>query len=38
MGINDSFGQSGEASDLAKYYKIDTESIIEAVIKSISKN
>ncbi|MEI7689110.1 MAG: transketolase C-terminal domain-containing protein [Candidatus Nomurabacteria bacterium] len=37
MGINDSFGQSGEANDLAKYYKIDTESIIDSVIESINK-
>lgn len=33
MGINDSFGQSGEPIELAKYYKFDVDSIIETVNK-----
>jgi len=35
MGINDSFGQSGEPNELARHYKIDTESIVDTVIKNI---
>ena len=33
MGINDSFGISGNAEELLKYFKIDKDSIIENVIK-----
>ena len=33
MGINDSFGISGKAEELLKYFKIDKDSIIENVIK-----
>jgi len=29
MGINDSFGKSGKAEELMKYFKIDSEAIIE---------
>jgi transketolase len=38
MGINDSFGQSGESSELARYYKIDIESIIETIKKLVIGN
>ena len=38
MGINDSFGQSGEPNELAKNYKIDSESIIEVINKLILSN
>ncbi len=31
MGIKNMFGQSGTPSELMKYYKIDTESIIETI-------
>ena len=33
MGINDTFGESGKAEELMKYFGIDKDSIIEAVIK-----
>lgn len=33
MGINDTFGTSGNAEELLKYYKIDSEAIIEKIIK-----
>ena len=33
MGINDSFGISGNAEELLKYFKIDKDSIIENIIK-----
>ncbi|MFA6386264.1 MAG: transketolase C-terminal domain-containing protein [Candidatus Paceibacterota bacterium] len=33
VGIKDQFGQSGKPDELAKYYKIDTDSIIEAILK-----
>lgn len=36
VGIKDKFGQSGNPEELAKYYEIDTESIINA-IKNILK-
>ena len=35
IGIKDSYGQSGTPEELAKHYKIDTDSIIEAVRKNI---
>ncbi|NVN97239.1 transketolase family protein, partial [Candidatus Nomurabacteria bacterium] len=35
IGINDKFGQSGTASELAKHYKINKESIIEIIKKNI---
>lgn len=31
MGINDSFGKSGKAQKLMKYFKIDAESIVEKI-------
>lgn len=33
VGIKDRFGQSGTPEELAKYYKIDTDSIIESIYK-----
>lgn len=33
VGIKDKYGQTGTPEELAKYYKIDTDSIIEAVRK-----
>lgn len=33
MGINDTFGMSGKAEELLKYFKIDSDSIIEKIIK-----
>ncbi|MFA7000023.1 MAG: transketolase C-terminal domain-containing protein [Candidatus Paceibacterota bacterium] len=33
VGVKDQFGQSGSPEELAKHYKIDTESIIEKIIK-----
>ena len=33
IGVKDQFGQSGNPEELAKYYKIDTDSIIEAIRK-----
>ena len=33
MGINDTFGKSGKAEDLLKYFKIDKNAIIEAILK-----
>ncbi len=32
MGINDTFGMSGNADELMKYYKIDAEAIVEKII------
>ena len=37
IGIKDKFGQSGTPDQLAKFYKIDTESIIETIKKLIVK-
>lgn len=34
IGINDQFGQSGTPDELAKYYKIDIDSIIDIVKKN----
>ncbi len=31
LGLNDSFGKSGKAEELLKYFKIDAEAIIDAV-------
>ncbi len=31
MGIKDTFGKSGKAEDLMKYFKIDSESIVEKI-------
>ena len=36
VGIKDKFGQSGTPLELAKHYKIDTESIIEAIRKILN--
>ena len=36
VGIKDQFGQSGTPEELAKYYKIDTESIMESVRKILN--
>lgn len=33
VGVRDQFGQSGTPLELAKYYKIDTDSIMEAIRK-----
>lgn len=33
LGINDSFGKSGKASELMTYFKIDSEAIVDAVLK-----
>ena len=33
MGINDTFGESGKAEELMKYFKIDAESIVKEVLK-----
>jgi transketolase len=33
IGVKDQFGQTGTPEELAKYYKIDTESIIEVIRK-----
>ena len=33
LGIKDTFGKSGKAEELMKYFGIDKDSIIEAVIK-----
>ena len=33
IGVHDQFGQSGEPSELLKYYKMDVESIKNAVKK-----
>lgn len=35
MGIKDTFGKSGKAEELMKYFKIDKDSIIEEVLKLI---
>ena len=32
IGINDTFGKSGKAEELMKYFKIDAEGIIDAII------
>lgn len=32
MGIHDTFGKSGKAEDLMKYFKIDSDSIIEKIL------
>lgn len=37
IGVKDQFGQSGTPTELAKYYKIDTESIIESIYKILNK-
>lgn len=37
VGIKDQFGQSGTPEELAKHYKIDTSSIIEAVENILKK-
>jgi len=37
IGVQDQFGQSGTPEELFKYYKMDTESIIEAVEKVIKR-
>ena len=33
MGIKDTFGKSGKAEELIKYFKIDADSIVEEVKK-----
>ena len=33
IGVNDTFGQSGKPSELLKYYKLDSESIVNRIIK-----
>ena len=33
MGIKDTFGESGKAEELMKHFKIDSESIVEEIIK-----
>lgn len=33
VGVKDQFGQSGTPEELAKYYRIDTESILESIYK-----
>lgn len=33
LGVKDTFGKSGKAEDLLKYFKIDAEAIVEAVKK-----
>lgn len=33
MGIEDTFGESGKAEELMKHFKIDSESIVEEIIK-----
>lgn len=35
IGINDTFGKSGKAEDLLKYFKLDHESIVEKVLEEI---
>jgi len=35
IGIKDQFGQSGTPLELAKHYKIDLDSIIETIRKSL---
>jgi transketolase len=36
IGVKDKYGQTGTPEELAKYYKIDTESIIEAMKKILN--
>ena len=38
IGVKDSFGQSGSPEELAKYYRIDTESIVEKIKETLKKN
>ena len=38
IGIKDKFGQSGTPEELAKFYKIDIESIIEKIKETLKKN
>ena len=33
MGINDTFGKSGKAEELLKYFKLTSEDIIEKVLE-----
>ena len=33
LGIKDTFGKSGKAEELMKYFKIDAESIVKEVLK-----
>lgn len=35
IGINDCFGQSGRAEDLVKYYKLDSNSLLERIMEFI---
>ena len=35
MGINDTFGKSGKAEELMKYFKITAEDIIEKVVRDV---
>ena len=37
IGINDEFGLSGEANELLKYYKLDSESIAKKIINEFNK-
>jgi len=37
IGVNDEFGQSGTPDELIKHYKMDTDSIIEAVNKILKR-
>lgn len=37
IGVHDQFGQSGKSEELLKYYKMDTEDIIEAVKRVIER-
>lgn len=37
MGINDTFGKSGKAEELLKYFKLTSEDIIEEVLEGIEK-
>ena len=34
MGINDTFGMSGNSEELMKYYKIDAKSIEEKILET----
>lgn len=38
IGVKDLFGQSGNPEELAKYYKLDTESIVEKITEALKKN
>ena len=33
LGIRDTFGKSGKAEELMKYFKIDSQGIIESIIE-----